>query len=153
MSRRSGAPLTMPASSPNPIILYDGVCGLCNRFIQLVLERDINNRFRFASLQSECAEKILYKHGVQVRDLDTLYVVRDFGQSNESLVSRSEASTVVLSELGGIWRALGMASLMMPRWLRDWSYGVVAKNRYRIFGKYDHCLLPEERYRHKFLDM
>ena len=141
----------MPDS--NPIILYDGVCGLCNRFVQLVLKRDRRDRFRLASLQSDFAQSVLLRHGAKADDLDTLYVVVNHDRPNEQLASRSDAALAVLVELGDFWRGLGIALAILPKWLRNWVYGMIARHRYRIFGKYDQCLLPEERYRHKFLDM
>jgi predicted DCC family thiol-disulfide oxidoreductase YuxK len=143
----------VPASSPNPIILYDGVCGLCNRLVQFVLKRDPHDRFRFASLQSTFAANILTRHSANVADLDTMYAVLDYDQPGERLTARSDAAITVLLELGDFWRGVGVALGILPKWFRDWAYGLIARNRYRIFGKYDQCLLPEERYRHKFLDM
>ncbi len=140
------------AGSDNPILLYDGVCGLCNRFVQFVLKRDRNDRFRFAALQSEFAKAILGRHGVNAVDLDTVYLVRDFQQTGESLASRSDAGIAVLAMLGGLWSFVSKVLRVMPRPLRDWGYNVVAGNRYRIFGKYDVCPLPDSRDRHKFLD-
>lgn len=138
---------------PNPIILYDGVCGLCNRFVQSVLKRDHHDRFRFASLQSAVAKAILARHGVDSNELDTIYTVLDYEQSSEKLTARSDAAIAILAELGDFWRGIGVALSILPKWFRDWGYRMIARNRYRIFGKYDQCLLPEERYRHKFLDM
>jgi predicted DCC family thiol-disulfide oxidoreductase YuxK len=138
---------------PNQIILYDGVCGLCNRFVQSVLKRDHDDRFRFASLQSPFARTILARHGAALDELDTVYTVLNYDQPAEKLTSRSDAAIAILSELGDFWRGIGVASAILPKWLRDWAYGLIARNRYRIFGKYDQCPLPEERYRHKFLDM
>jgi predicted DCC family thiol-disulfide oxidoreductase YuxK len=143
----------MPVSSASPIILYDGICGLCHRFIQLVLKRDLRDRFRFSALQSAFATKILHRHNTELQDLDTLCVVLNYAEPGEQVVVRSEAAAVVLRELGGTWRALGAVLRGLPKWFRDLGYRLVAGNRYRIFGKYQQCPLPEERYRHKFLDM
>lgn len=142
----------MPLASSNPILLYDGVCGLCNRLIQFVLKRDRQDRFRFASLQSEFARKILARHGTNPGDLDTFYLLLDYGQLGERLVSRSDAAVGVLRVLGGLWAGFGSVMRMFPRWFRDWAYTRIARSRYRIFGKYDACPLPEERYRERFLD-
>src|SRR6266446_4707147 len=90
----------------NPIILYDGVCGLCNRLNQFVLKRDRNDHFRFAALQSEFAGKILERHGVNPQVLDTMYLLLNYSQPDECLVARSDAAVQILAELGGIWRAL-----------------------------------------------
>jgi predicted DCC family thiol-disulfide oxidoreductase YuxK len=143
----------MPVSGPNPIILYDGVCGLCNRLIQFVLKHDSQDRFRFASLQSDFAGRVLRGHGAAPDDLDTMYVVIDRGLRGERITSRSDAAITVLRELGGGWTALGVALRLFPSWLRTWGYNLVARNRYRIFGKYDSCPIPPEKNRRKFLDL
>jgi predicted DCC family thiol-disulfide oxidoreductase YuxK len=142
----------MPASRPNPIILYDGVCGLCNRLVQFVLKHDSQDRFRFASLQSDFAARVLRQHGAAPEELDTMYVVLDHALPGERLASRSNAAVVVLQELGGGWAALGMALQVLPVWLRNWAYNLVARNRYRTFGRYDSCPVPDEKDRRKFLD-
>jgi predicted DCC family thiol-disulfide oxidoreductase YuxK len=138
--------------SSNPILLYDGVCGLCNRLVQFVLKRDRQDRFCFAALQSDFARKILARHGANPGDLDTFYLVLDCGQPGERLSARSDATVGVLRDLGGIWGGFGSVVRMFPKWFRDRSYNRVARSRYRIFGKYDACPLPEEKHRHKFLD-
>jgi predicted DCC family thiol-disulfide oxidoreductase YuxK len=132
------------------VVLYDGVCGLCNRLNQFLLKRDRHDRFRFASLQSDVAARLLQRHGTDALDLDTVYVVVDYGQPNESLVSRSDAIIHVLQRLGGIW-SFAAAGKILPKALRDAFYKVVATNRYRVFGKYDACLMPDEKYKNKFL--
>ena len=85
----------------NPIVLYDGVCGLCNRLVQFLIKRDRHDRLRFASLQSDFAAAILKRHGADPHDLDTVYVVKDYEQPNEELLARSNAILYVLPELGG----------------------------------------------------
>ena len=140
-----------------PIILYDGVCGLCNRLNQFVLRRDREGIFRFASLQSPLAARILACHGSNPQDLDTVYVVLNHdltkqAQSDERLLPRSEAVIFVLKRLGGIWKVLGLFVELLPRLLRDWGYRVVARNRYRVFGRFETCMLPSARDRSKFID-
>jgi predicted DCC family thiol-disulfide oxidoreductase YuxK len=142
----------MASDPPNPIILYDGVCCLCNRFNQFVLKHDSADRFRFASLQSDFAAKVLRRHGVNPRELDTVYLVLDNAQPGERLLARSDAAVSVLRDLGGPWRAVAAVLSLMPKWFRDRGYNLTARNRYRIFGKYDTCPLPDPKYRHKFLD-
>jgi predicted DCC family thiol-disulfide oxidoreductase YuxK len=136
---------------PNPIILYDGVCGLCNRFVQFVLRHDHKDHFQFAALQSNFARAILERHGLNPDVLDTVYLVFDYGQSNEHLFSRNEAASGVLKELGGVWRFWARLLDILPKRFRDWRYNLVARNRYRFFGKYEACPLPKEKDRHKFL--
>lgn len=141
----------MAANETHPIVLYDGVCGLCNRLVQFVLQRDVHDRFRFASLQSEFAETLLKRHGADARDLDTFYVVIDHRQPGERVLMRSDAILHVLNTLGGVWRLAG-AGRVLPRFLRDGLYRIVARNRYRVFGKHESCLLPSPEHRAKFLD-
>jgi predicted DCC family thiol-disulfide oxidoreductase YuxK len=135
----------------NALLLYDGVCGLCNRGVQFVLRHDAKGRFRFASLQSEFAKGVLVRHGVKV-DLDTVYVVVN-GGAEESLLARSDAVLFVLRETGGLWRAGAWFLKWVPRRVRDWGYGLIARHRYRMFGRYETCPIPSERERARFLDL
>ena len=134
------------------VVLYDGVCGLCNRLNQFLLKRDHQNRFRFASLQSDVATQILQRHGTSAIDLDTVYVVGSYGTASENILARSNAVLHVLRQLGGFWSFAAAVGKILPTALRDALYKAVAANRYRVFGKFDSCLMPEERYRAKFLD-
>jgi predicted DCC family thiol-disulfide oxidoreductase YuxK len=142
----------MAADPTSPILLYDGVCGLCNRFVKFVLRHDHHGRFRFASLQSDVAAKILQRHGLNVHELDTLYVLKNSGQPEEQLFARSDAVIVVLRQIGGFWGAMSAILRVSPRWFRNRGYAVIANNRYRMFGKYEACPLPEAKYRGRFLD-
>jgi predicted DCC family thiol-disulfide oxidoreductase YuxK len=141
----------------HPIILYDGVCGLCNRLNQFVLRRDREGIFRFAWLQSPLAARILAQHGANPQDLDTVYVVLNHhltkeAQPDELLLPRSDAVIFVLKRLGGIWKVLGLFVQLLPRHLRDWGYRIVARNRYRVFGRFETCVLPSAGDRSKFID-
>jgi predicted DCC family thiol-disulfide oxidoreductase YuxK len=138
--------------SANPILLYDGVCGLCNRLVQFTLRHDSRDLFRFASLQSSFATQVLGRHGADAANLDTFYVVVRHQQPDEQLIARSDAVAYVLGELGGRWRVCGFFWKLLPRMVRDALYNVIARNRYKIFGKLDACPLPEPQHRHKFLD-
>ena len=137
---------------PHPIVLYDGVCGLCNRLVQFILRHDYGDRFRFASLQSDFSQMLLTRHGFDPHDLDTVYVVRNSGQANEELLSRSDAILFMLNELGGVW-SLARVGKILPRALRNVLYDLVARSRYRIFGRYESCMLPSPEQRAKFLDV
>ena len=132
-------------------MLYDGVCGLCNHLVQFILKRDQNNRFLFASLQSEFAATLLKRHGADARDLDTFYVVIDHGKPGERVLMRSDAILHVVKTLGGIW-TLASVGRILPRAIRDAMYRLVARNRYRVFGKHESCMLPSPEHRAKFLD-
>lgn len=137
-------------SPESPIILYDGVCGLCNRMVQFVLKRDRRKVFRFASLQSGFAAEVLRRHGESPTELSTMYVVLDYGQPGERLLERSDAAAFVLNELEGIWKIVA-AIRYLPRFVRDWGYRVVARNRYKWFGKHDTCPVPRAEERERFV--
>jgi predicted DCC family thiol-disulfide oxidoreductase YuxK len=137
----------------NPIILYDGVCGLCNRLVQFLLKHDKQGRLRFAALQSDFADKVLTRHGIDAKDLDTVQVVENYDQPNERVLQKSDAILRAGRELGGFWGASSTVARVVPRALRDLVYRFVATNRYRVFGKYDSCMLPDANQRSRFLDV
>jgi len=140
-------------SGLHPILLYDGVCGLCNRSVQFILRHDKAAAFRFASLQSSFAAPVLARHGANPSDLDTVYLLTNCEQPGESLLPRSEAVLFVLGRLGGFWRIVALLFRCIPRAVDDWAYRRVAHNRYRIFGRYETCPLPTEDTRARFLDV
>jgi len=137
----------------DPIILYDGVCGLCNRLVQFLLKRDQQSRLRFASLQSDFAAKVLQRHGIDPKDLDTMYVIENYEQPDERVLQRSDAILRAGRELEGFWGASATMAKVVPRALRNLVYRFVARNRYRVFGKYDSCMLPDPNQRSRFLDV
>lgn len=138
---------------PHPILLYDGVCGVCNRLVQFILGRDRNAIFRFASLQSPFASRILTRHGASPTDLDTVYVVLNHELPDEALLSRSAAAVFVLQRLGKFWRASAFLLRLLPRFLRDALYNALARHRYRLFGRHATCPLPNAQDRVRFLDL
>jgi len=135
------------------LILYDGVCGLCNRLNAVVLKRDSRDHFRFASLQSSTARSILLRHGKDPADLDTLYLVLQYANPNQKLLSRSSAALEILSQLNPGWACLAKLLRLVPSPLRDLGYRLIAKVRYRIFGKHDSCLIPKKEWQAKFLEV
>ena len=134
------------------LILYDGVCGLCNRIVRFVLKRDHKDVFRFASLQSSVAQSVLARHGITPDVLDTVYVVLDFGQPCERVLSRSAAALEAASRLGGLGKAAA-ALKVVPEAVLDAVYDVIARHRYRMFGRYETCPLPDPHDRGRFIDM
>jgi len=142
----------VPETESHPIVLYDGVCGLCNRLNQFLLKRDRYDRLRFASLQSEFAGNILRRHSLDPLDLDTVCIVVNHGTSDERVLARSDAIIHVVRLLGGFWQA-AVLGMVIPKVLRDALYKLVATNRYRVFGKSDSCILPEPRHRGKFIEI
>jgi len=149
----------MRSAGGHPIVLYDGVCGLCNRSVQFILKQDRERIFRFASLQSALAARILSRHGANPSDLDTMYVVLNCdlvdgeAKGKELLLSRSDAALFILRELGGAWLVVAKAIRLLPRATRDWGYRAIASNRYRMFGRNEICPLPDEATRARFLDV
>ena len=137
---------------PAPILLYDGVCGLCNRFVQFALRRDRRTLFRFASLQSALAARILARHSLSPTALDTVYIVLNHELPDEALLTRSDAVVFVLQQLQGFWRAAAFLVHLLPRFLRDAAYNALARHRYRLFGRGELCTLPCDLDHSRFLD-
>lgn len=142
----------MPESTSNPIVLYDGVCGLCNRAVQFLLRRDRHDRLRFASLQSDFAATLLERHDLDHKDLDTVYVVLNRGEANEALLAKSDAFLQLAGVIGGVW-SIAQIGKIIPRSIRNWLYDFVARHRYQVFGKYEACMLPDPRHKHKFIEV
>jgi predicted DCC family thiol-disulfide oxidoreductase YuxK len=140
-------------SVTHPVLLYDGECALCNWWVGFVLKHDRHDVFRFASLQSAVAAGILLRHDAGAQTLETVYVVLDFEQPSEVLLARSQAAIEVLRQLGPMGRCTATAFSFLPRAIRDALYNFVARNRYRTFGRYDSCPLPDPKFRSKFLDL
>lgn len=138
-------------SEASPIVFYDGVCGLCNRLVQFLVKRDRHARLKFASLQSDIATSVLTRHGIDPMDLDTMHLVINYGEPEERVLNRSDAVLRASRELGGKWKVLATIAEVIPRGLRDLAYGFVARNRYRVFGKYDSCMLPDPSQKDRFL--
>ena len=134
-----------PAESPTYIVLFDGVCGLCNHTVDFLLQRDQRGRLRFAPLQGETAAQLIPQ---DVRNrLDTMVYVR-YGQ----LHYRSAAIARMLRDLGGFWGIVGFALWLIPAPLRDIGYRCVSALRYRLFGKHESCRMPTPDERSRFLD-
>jgi predicted DCC family thiol-disulfide oxidoreductase YuxK len=128
-----------------PIVFYDGVCGLCNRSVQFILRRDKALVFRFAALQSDFAQKTVAAHGGDAANLDTMYTL-DGGK----LYMRSRAILQALKHLPR-WRMFARIVGIFPTLLLDFFYRVVARTRYRIFGRLDACAVPRPEDRARFL--
>ena len=141
--------------SPDPaqsrtLVLYDGVCALCNRLVSFLLHHDRRDCFRFAPLQSDPARALLQKHGLNSSELDTVVLLAEFGHPTERALTRSGAVLYALHELGGTWR-LSVILRLLPLFLRDRLYDYIARRRYRMFGRFDQCPFPQPEHRHKFM--
>lgn len=135
----------MDESIEQPVIFYDGVCGLCNRFVDFVISRDTQARFRFAPLQGATAAAML-----PARDTENIrsVVVVHRGQ----VLRHSSAIVKVFREMGGLWAVLGCLLWLIPRPLRNFGYRIVASQRYRLFGQKETCRLPTPDERTRFLN-
>jgi predicted DCC family thiol-disulfide oxidoreductase YuxK len=133
------------------LVLYDGLCGLCNRMLQFLLEHDQRAVFSFAPIQSPAGTATVAKSGHDPADLTTFYVVADFRTPRARVLTKGDAALFVAGELGWPWKA-AYAARVLPRSVLNLIYDVVARNRYRVFGRYDQCLLPSEAARARFIE-
>ena len=128
------------------VILFDGVCGLCNRLVNFILRKDKRARFRFAALQSGTGRKLLAEHGLSQEDLDSVVLM-----AGGAAYQRSTAVLQVLRRLGFPWSLL-WPGIVIPVRVRDAMYNAVAKRRYRWFGKSESCRVPTAAERSRFLN-
>ena len=133
------------AADPNPILLFDGVCNLCNGAVRFAIARDPRARLRFAPLQSDAGRALLLRHDLPPDALETVVLV-----DGEGVHTRSTAMLRLLRELGPPWSWL-WPLVAIPRPLRDALYGWVARNRYRWFGRRAECMIPTPEQRARFL--
>ena len=132
-------------TTSNPIIFFDGVCNLCNRSVQFVIKRDKEARFRYASLQSAAGQEMLNKHSLSQDHFNSFILLED-----GKIYSRSDAALRVSSQLKG-WKWTGLFKIV-PRFIRNAVYNVIARNRYKWFGKRDECMIPTPELKSRFLD-
>jgi predicted DCC family thiol-disulfide oxidoreductase YuxK len=128
------------------VVIFDGLCGLCDRFVSFVLARDARAQFRFAPQQGAWARGFLADHGVGHLAASTVFVVTGDGR----LLRRSRAVFHVLGRLGGIWKLLAGLRLLPAR-VTDWGYDQIARRRMRLFGQLDACRLPTPAERARFI--
>lgn len=126
------------------IILFDGECNLCNNSVQFIIKRDQRAIFKFASIQSKIGHEIVEKFNIPT-DIDSIILIVD----NKSYF-KSSAAIRICRNLKGLWK-LFYYLLIIPKPLRDFFYDIIAKNRYKWFGKRDSCMLPSPEIRHRFL--
>lgn len=128
------------------LILFDGVCNLCTHSVRFILEREAEPLFRFATVQSPAGSRLMRDLGLDPEDAETFVLIAD-GRA----YLRSDAAIRIARHLRGAWRWLG-AVRIVPRPLRDWVYDLVARNRYRWFGRTDECMVPTQEIQARFVD-
>jgi predicted DCC family thiol-disulfide oxidoreductase YuxK len=136
------------------LMLYDGLCGFCNGTVQWILRHDKFDRFRFAAQQSDLAAEVLQRHGINREAMiasNSVYLIENLHLPNEKVWARSDVMLQMMLVLGGFWGILGRCLRLVPRFLRDAGYTVVARNRFRIAGRYAACPIPSSAQRAKFL--
>jgi predicted DCC family thiol-disulfide oxidoreductase YuxK len=130
---------------PKPIVLFDGVCNLCSGSVQFILKRDKNNLFQFASLQSKPGQEYLKKFNLPADTFNSFVLVE-----GDNIYTRSTAALRIAKNLKG-WKWL-YAFRIVPKFIRDAVYNLIAKNRYRWFGKKNECWIPTPDLRARFLE-
>lgn len=134
-----------PGAVEQPVILFDGVCNLCNGSVLFIIQRDPKAKFRFASLQSDFGRNQMRKFGLPETELNSVLLVKQ-GQ----LFQKSNAALEIAYQLSGAWPLL-YGFKIVPRILRDWIYNWISRNRYKWFGKKDACMIPTPELKSRFV--
>ena len=129
----------------NAIVLFDGVCNFCNDSVNFIIERDSDNYFKFAPLQSEVARELAEKHSIDRENTDSIILIE-----NEMAQMHSTAALKIAKNLDGFWSTFYIF-IIVPKFIRDFFYKLFAKNRYRLFGKKDVCMMPTPEINERFL--
>ena len=133
------------------LVVFDGQCGLCDRAVRWLVRRDGGDRLRFAASESEKVSELLARHGFSATGPETILAVRDAGGPEEQVLARSAAVVALLRELPKPWPWVGVGLGWIPRALRDAGYRLVARWRYRIWGRMENCPIPTPEERGRFL--
>lgn len=127
------------------IILFDGVCNLCNSSVQFIIKRDPKGHFKFASIQSETGRSLLKQYGVD-KEIDSFILIE-----HQRIYLKSSAALRVCRNLNGLWKLLTILRIL-PSPFRDFFYDIIAKNRYKWFGKKESCMIPTKEMKKRFLN-
>lgn len=130
----------------NPIILFDGVCNMCSGIVLFVIKRDPEGIFRYAPLQSQAGKSLLERFNLPIDELHSLILVE-----GDRCYKKSTAALRVAKRMKGLWPVL-YPLVLVPRPIRDFIYDLIARNRYRWFGRRDECLAPTPDVRSRFLE-
>lgn len=128
----------------HPLVLFDGVCNLCNSSVNFIIKRDKKAVFRFVPSQSEMGKRLIDKHFTDF-DLQTVVLIDD-----ARAYTKSDAFLRIMNQLGGFWKTFLLLKII-PRPIRDFFYDLIARNRYRIFGKKDSCMIPSPEVKNRFI--
>jgi len=128
------------------IILFDGVCNLCNSSVQFVIKRDKNDVFRYAAIQSEVGHQLITERHIDTTQVDSIILI----EPGVAYFTKSDAALEIAGELGGLWKLTSVFK-WIPKSIRDVIYDFVARNRYKWFGKQESCMIPTPELKAKFL--
>ena len=134
----------MTSDNPFPILLFDGVCNYCNRWVNFIIRHDPKKKFKFAALQSEAGKKLLKQYNISEKKESVILIY------NDKVYMRSSAGLHALFHLGGIY-SLAFAFIIFPEYVRDFYYDIIARNRYKWWGKSDSCMIPTQDTKERFL--
>ena len=129
-----------------PIVLFDGVCNLCNKAVQIIIRHDKKNTFLFASLQSSMGQQLLAQYNLPLDELNSFILIQ-----NNNAYSRSTGALKVVKKLKGLWPLL-YGFILVPKFIRDGVYNWIGKNRYKWFGKNEACMIPTPELKARFLN-
>lgn len=135
----------MISTENKKIILFDGVCNLCNSSVTFVIKRDAKDVFRFAALQEEPGQKLIKQYGIDTNKTDSIIFIE-----NNKAYTKSTAALRISRYLGGAYPLL-YGFIIIPVFIRNWVYDYVAKNRYKWYGKKESCMIPTPELKVKFL--
>ncbi len=130
----------------NKIVLFDGVCNFCNSSVQFIIRNDKTNSLKFASLQSEIGQRLITTYNLS-KELDSVIFI----ENNQAYI-KSKAALKIANYFGGFWKIFQVFNII-PSFIRDFFYDIIANNRYKWFGKKDSCMLPSPEVRSRFLDV
>ncbi len=128
------------------IVLFDGFCNLCSRSVKFIIRHDRHGVILFAALSSDVGQRLLKEHEIDSEKIDSIVYLRD-----DIALIKSTAVLYILRDIGG-WYKLLFAFIVIPRFLRDLTYNLIAKSRYRVFGRKQYCLIPGESIKARFLE-
>jgi predicted DCC family thiol-disulfide oxidoreductase YuxK len=136
----------MKSNLNKPVILFDGVCNLCNASVQFIIKRDSKKSFMFSSLQSDAAQAILLQYNLENLDFNTIILIE-----GGVVYDKSTAILKIIRRLSGFYK-LGYIFIIVPKFIRDFVYKIISNNRYKWFGKRATCMIPTEELKLHFLE-
>ena len=129
------------------IILFDGICNLCNSAVRFIIKRDKSDRYRFAALQSSLGKKLTAERNIDTNKIDSIVLI----EPGRAYFIKAPAALRIGKQFGGFWKLLAVFEWVPPV-ISNWVYDIVAKNRYRWFGRKDQCMIPTAELKEKFID-